>query len=453
MSVEVSTSPFDAPSTVNALGQQPRLIAYLLLAYTLLVAHSIISRRRPGFDVRFALLGAVLARIAGSLLVEATGKENLLRGWDETLFLEQARQLVDLPLSPSAWLPHMTKDLHIPVFAIQQKLFGMQSGDLRITQIAISVLGILLLVAAVYDTCGAGAARIAMLLLAFEPAGVFFDGALHKEPLMVLASGLVCLGGVKIWQSLSYVGVLMAVLGIVIAVVTRSYVGFMLGIGLAVLVVHALARHRNSTVKAFPILVGVVVAAILLMPSVNKTTGSDGLKRLQSSQDANTAASKENDDAVTEGDLLLSNPEEQVSQNNLALESVDFSTKASVIKNLPRRINDVLLKPYPWQMQNVSQQLGGFGSLAALACFFMLIRYSLFLKQDLIRTSAPFLYPMTMLIIAYALSVGNAGTGFRYRTQIVTVGVALLVVLRQAVLDKRAADPNFKSNRQTRFSF
>jgi hypothetical protein len=44
------------------------------------------------------------------------------------------------------------------------------------------------------------------------------------------------------------------------------------------------------------------------------------------------------------------------------------------------------------------------------------------------------LYPLTFLLMAYALSAGNAGTGFRYRTHLVTLSLAMLIILRTAVL-------------------
>ena len=36
-----------------------------------------------------------------------------------------------------------------------------------------------------------------------------------------------------------------------------------------------------------------------------------------------------------------------------------------------------------------------------------------------------------MLTVAYALAVGNAGTGFRYRTDILPFAIAAIIVLRE----------------------
>jgi hypothetical protein len=50
------------------------------------------------------------------------------------------------------------------------------------------------------------------------------------------------------------------------------------------------------------------------------------------------------------------------------------------------------------------------------------------------------LYPALFLMMAYALSVGNAGTGFRYRTHLVLLGLSALVVLREHGLQRASEE-------------
>ena len=54
--------------------------------------------------------------------------------------------------------------------------------------------------------------------------------------------------------------------------------------------------------------------------------------------------------------------------------------------------------------------------------------------------AGPLIYPMIFLIFAYSLSAGNAGTGFRYRTHVVVLAVAVLIALREGVVPKRALE-------------
>ncbi len=47
------------------------------------------------------------------------------------------------------------------------------------------------------------------------------------------------------------------------------------------------------------------------------------------------------------------------------------------------------------------------------------------------RRAGPLVYTALLLLIAYSLSAGNAGTAFRYRTHLVGLMLCLLLVLRQ----------------------
>jgi hypothetical protein len=175
-----------------------------------------------------------------------------------------------------------------------------------------------------------------------------------------------------------------------------------------------------------PLVYGVAIAALIAAPTLIQATSEDSLKRLQVSQDYTTQTQK------TEGGP---------NANNLALERVDFSTREAVFTNLPRRMLDVISRPYPWQVQNASQQLGAAGSLVALTCLVMLVAALWRNRGRNLSLAAPLLYPLAFLLMAYALSAGNAGTGFRYRTHIVTLGLALLLVLREHLRDSRIGVP------------
>ncbi len=46
--------------------------------------------------------------------------------------------------------------------------------------------------------------------------------------------------------------------------------------------------------------------------------------------------------------------------------------------------------------------------------------------------------PLLFLLVAYSLSAGNAGTGFRYRTHLVTLAIAVMAILREQAMVARA---------------
>jgi hypothetical protein len=242
---------------------------------------------------------------------------------------------------------------------------------------------------------------------------------------MVLASGLVVFGGTKIWRHLSLDGVLLAGLGGLIAIETRAYAGWLLVGGAVLLLLHAALRRLDRPGRALPIVYAVALAVVLATPTLLAVTSNKSLQTLNQSQ------------AYTTGIQAATNTG-GANSDNLADESVDFSSRGAVISNLPLRVLELIFRPYPWQLQDASQELGAVGSLVALGGLFVLLGYAWKSRGHVLALTAPILYPLLFLLVAYSLSAGNAGTGFRYRTHLVVLGVAMLVVLREHVLRVRA---------------
>jgi hypothetical protein len=406
-------------SADSLLRAQTVVLSFLISAGVLWFVLSRLRLRRPELRVRTPLIvgfGLRLLAIAG---ISTTGLETALRGGDEYTFMYWARALAEEPFGTSFY-PHQPRfPLHTVVFATQLKLGDFSQGALRVTQVGIAMLGVLLIVAAVHDLAGGRAARITAWVVAFEPASIFFNSILHKEPLMVLATGLVVFGGSKMWRRLDLSGLGLMALGGWIAVSTRPYAGWFLISGGVIVVLHSAIRRRDRALRAMPLIYAVVFVAFAATPAILQVTSKQSLSTLQASQNANSEA------IGTVG-------------NNLALESVDYSTRGKVFSNLPKRIRDLLVRPYPWQVANASQQLGAVGSVVALSCFFLLLLAVLQRWRDVMALAGPILYPMAFLLMAYALSAGNAGTGFRYRTHIVLLAIAMLVALREGVVREPA---------------
>jgi hypothetical protein len=400
------------------------LLVVALVSYGLAFVVRRLRRRRPDFRIGAPLLVGVVLRIAAVVAINATSVQAQLRGGDEETFLAFARVLAGTPWG-RGFLPHGIYQLQTVVFAVQIKLADLGATALRITQIGIAVLGLVLIVAAVHDLAGARASRLAAWLLALEPASIFFNSELHKEPLMELAAGLIVFGGTKIWQRLDLNGFILCGLGGLIAIETRSYAGWFLVSAAVLLTLHAALRRLDRPLRAMPIVYVVVLIVFLATPTLLSVTSKASLQRLQQAQGFTTGAQ-------TAGNTGGPN------SDNLALEQVDFSTRGAVIRNLPGRVFDLVLRPYPWQLQDTSQRLGAVGSVVALAVLLLLVGYGWRSRGHILAWTAPILYPLLFLTVAYALSAGNAGTGFRYRTHLVVLGVAMLAVLREHVLRARA---------------
>jgi hypothetical protein len=170
-------------------------------------------------------------------------------------------------------------------------------------------------------------------------------------------------------------------------------------------VLHAsLTRQRG--LRSFVLTSLCLVLVFAFVPVVWEQSSTENLKKVQGPQDANAR-----DDS------------------NLALERVDYSTRAKLIINLPQRTSDVILRPYFWQTDNASQQLGGLGSLLVLACLALLAVAIARNRRSVMPMAAPLVYPALFTLIAYSISAGNAGTAFRYRTHVVGLAICIVIVL------------------------
>jgi hypothetical protein len=401
------------------------ILVLILVSYGLAFTVRRLRRRRPGLAIGLPVVVGVALRLLAVAAINATGLQSQLRGGDETTFLDLARTVAGTPWGRGFW-PHGRYQLHTELFAIQIKLLHPTTTTLRITQIGIATLGMILIFAAVYDLAGARPARLAAWLLAFEPASIFFNSAIHKEPLMLLASGLVVFGGTKIWQRHEVSGGLLCAIGGLIAVETRSYAGWFLVSAAVLLLLHAALRQLDRPLRAMPIVYAIVLAGFLVTPTLLTATSKKNLQALQRSQNYTTQTQAAANSGGAGGD-------------NLALESVNFSSRGAVIRNLPQRVFDLIFRPYPWQLSDASQQLGAVGTLIAFVCLFLLVRYAWERRRHVFAEVGPIIYPMFFLAIAYALSAGNAGTGFRYRTDLLPLAVGALVALREHALRARAA--------------
>ncbi len=406
---------------------QSALVAILtgiVVAFGLWQVMRHLQRRHLGLAIGLPLAVGFLARVVTVIAVDGTGLSTTLRGGDEIAFRKGAASLAALPLSSPEWLTEITTRLHVAVFAGQIRLLDSPPTALRIVQIGLALTGLLLLIAAVCQVAGPRAARLAAWVLMLEPASLFFNSALHKEPLMLLASGTIVYGGMRAWHGLDLRGSAMLAVGAAIGVCTRPYAGWFLVSACVLLLLHAAFRSVDRPLRAMPVIYAVILVGFLTLPTLVDVSSRESLQSLQASQDANTN--------------IVARARAGPNSNNLALERVDYSSREKVAINLPKRAFDVLTKPYPWQVANASQVLGAFGSMVALTGLVMLLAYGWGARGRILALTAPLLYPLMFLLMAYSLSAGNAGTGFRYRTHIITLSLAMLVILRSAVLERRA---------------
>lgn len=382
-------------------------LALLLSGWALALLLRRVGSSRPGLSIALPIAVALAVRVVVVAVISSVPWLSDLRGPDDAGFLAQATALSGEPSSASSWTAGYVGDFHLTLLAAQIAVLGEPVDfALRTTQVALAVAGICLVATAAHDLSGPGAARIVAWVLAVEPAGVFFSGVLQKESVMLLAEGLVALGAVRMWNRRDLpAGVLLAT-GCAIAIATRPYAGlFLLGAALLVTFHAAIRRIGARGRRALPLAAGIAALALAGAAFVGAAS-SRILAALQDSQFRNTS-----------------------DQASLALEPVDFSTASGVVVNLPRRVRDVVLRPYPWQRENLSQQFGAVGSSVAWLTVAALLAILLARPRAALRLGPPFAYLLVLVTLGYALSAGNSGTGFRYWTHVLALAVGLGAVV------------------------
>jgi hypothetical protein len=391
----------------------------LLVGFALYGLMRVLVRGRPGLVIGWPIAIAVGLRVFAAAGVSLTSIASDLRGGDEVTFMNNARDVVSSGFASPEWISSLTGTLHEWVLAAQLWAFDAPDFALRITEIGLAVAGLVLLVTAVYELAGPRAAVIAAWVLAFEPSSIFFASLLHKESPMFLAEGLVAFGGARLWKRGDFTSFPIMVAGCLVGVATRPYAGWFLIAATVAIALHAgLRNSRQNEVTSLGLIAIVAAFIFIATPTVLEASSDESLdENVQQSQDANA-----NDDA------------------NLALESVDFSNREAIITNLPTRIFDVTFKPFVWQLGNPSQRLGAVGGLITLALLWMLVTAVVRRRGEIFTRAGPLIYLAFFLLVAYSLSTGNAGTGFRYRTHLVAVAICIVVALWQ-LRPERAAQP------------
>jgi hypothetical protein len=384
------------------------LIATAVGAYLLWLLVAVLRRSRADLKIGWPVAAAFLVRFAAAAALGSLSIGAQLRGGDEVTFLQNAHGLLGFSLTNQKVLDAMTSTLHTWLFSMNFRVFHPDPPPLmlRVEMITFAVIGLALLTAAVYELAGPKAAHVAAWILAFEPANVFFSSLLHKEPLMYMAEGAVAFGGAVYWKRGKLLALVPIVFGALIAIATRPYVGWFLAAGAAAVIMHASFTRQRSP-RALALAGALVLLLAAFFPLVWNASSKKNLQSLQQSQNANAADTSA----------------------NLSLERVDYSTRGKLITNLPQRISDVILKPYPWQTQNASQQLGVLGTLVMLLAMGFLVVAVVRQGRLVMQRAGPLIYPALFMLVAYALSAGNAGTAYRYRTHLVGIILCVVVVL------------------------
>ncbi|MEA2396634.1 MAG: hypothetical protein QOK25_190 [Thermoleophilaceae bacterium] len=395
------------------------LITVVAMGWLVAAVLDRLGRSRPELRIGQPVLLAAAARVLCAALFSAVPALQHVRGTDETQFLSEANAILHGVAignhGNGIWSPS-GGSLHSYVFAGQIKIFG-DAGvfHLRLAQIGLGVVAIVLVAVAVYDLAGGRAARLTAWLLAVEPSNVFFSGLVHKEALLLLAGGLLIYGGAQVYTRRRPVGALFIAVAVMLALMIRPYVGIALGAAALAIAAHAGLR-RLGPWRRRALVLSAACVVLLIGGTAYVLHRGDILQHLQRSQDS-----------------YSQNP------GNLTLQPIDVSTPGHLISNLPVRLGGFLFQPFPWQVGDTSQRFGVLGTSVAWVLLATLVVLAIARRRVLVTRAPPLVYMFLAVTVAYALSTGNAGTGFRYRTHVLVAVCALVCVLMPERVSRRAA--------------
>ena len=131
------------------------LIVLLLSVYGLYFLVRMLERTREGFDIGTAIVVAFRPAVLHGRRPRPALHGDL-RGGDEVLFLTQAGDLAQTPLGRAGSLDTLISELHVFLFSIHTRALSAEAPEfvLRAEMVAFSVIGIILLAAAVYELAG-----------------------------------------------------------------------------------------------------------------------------------------------------------------------------------------------------------------------------------------------------------------------------------------------------------
>ena len=258
-----------------------------------------------------------------------------------------------------------------------------------LTPIVILEIGLLL-----YDK---RVATTAMLFTAFFPQMIFWSAALYKDPAVMLciAANILCVFQLRRGFSLKWVVVYLLTAGALVWL--RFYIFYAV---LAAMVVGFFVGHRRGATLGLVtqlLLVTCVLALMLFTP-----VGQEALMQSR----------------FLDLDVLQSSRSDLAVRGDSGFAQVaDVSTIGGVLQLLPVGVIYLLFAPFPWTISNLRQLLTLPDILAWYALTPALVAgIGLALKR--LRQTMPILVFTTSLTLAYGAFLGNVGTAYRQRTQI-----------------------------------
>ncbi len=368
----------------------------LLLLWQLML---VLDRRGFTASYRAPIAAGLALRLLAVVIaaaVPAIGHK--LSSTDEAEFIATAKLLAALPLTSSKWLSLSVHFTEVTPWALTYKVFGnVGTLPLRFEQIGFSLAAVIGVSATAGKLGGRRAGLIAAWIAALEPSSAYFGGLLHQESLCMVGEALLLAALVDAWLRDNgwWRPLLAGAAGLALIFGTRSYLAFFAGVAVVLVLVGSVLRRRIGAAPGLTLLaLGAVVAAlagILAAPDV--VPGA--LANLQHQ-------------------LSLPYP-----GANLPLPHTTVTSSGGLLKTVMLRSIDLLVRPFPWQTASAAQKAAVAGTLI----WYLLVLVTLWLtvRQGLDERLVPALILIVCETIGFALTLVDAGEGFRHRINLILI--------------------------------
>jgi Dolichyl-phosphate-mannose-protein mannosyltransferase len=373
---------------------------------------------RRGFTRTFWLpvaVGLILRLVAVVIAAAEPSIGHKLASTDEVTFIATAKTLAALPLTSSKWLSMTVHWTEVIPWSLTYKVFG-DCGPLplRLEQIGFSLTALVIASAVAGRIGGRRAGLIAAWIMAIEPSSVYFAGLLHQESLCMVGDALLLSGLVDAWTcDAGWRGPSCVVLaGLALVFGTRSYMAFFVAVAVILVLIGAELCRRFGQPRGLSLLTLGAVALALIGILAAPHVVPDGLANLQHQLDFHYAGA------------------------NLPLPHTTVTDSAGLLKTIVARSLDLVTRPFPWQVASAAQKAAVAGTL--IWYLLVVVTFVLTVRQGLDGRLVPALILSVCETFGFAMTLVDAGEGFRHRVNLVLlIAVPLGVMLDRWLAGRR----------------
>jgi hypothetical protein len=263
-------------------------------------------------------------------------------------------------------------------------------------------------------------ARTCGLLTAFFPSMVLWTSQGMKDGPIIFLLVIAMLATLKLGNRYSHKYVVALALSLCGLITLRFYVFYI--IVLSITAAFIMGR-RQLTAQSFmrQFIIICMVGTVLAYFGVSRYAGQQyesygNLKQLQ----------------------LMHQDASQSAQSGFG-QDIDVSTPEGVLTAIPIGMTYLILAPFPWQLTSLRQMITLPEMLVWWASLPLLVLGLWFAIKHRIREVAPIIIFTTLLTVTYSILMGNIGTAYRQRSQLlvfyfifVGIGFALMKEKREA---------------------